>query len=66
MVTDTDNTTMIRCLAIDDEPLALIQLKSMIERTPYLILVEACSDAIQAQQVLALQSVDAIFVDING
>lgn len=65
MATDTDITTGIRCLAIDDEPLALLQLKAMIERTPYLTLVEACSDAIQAQQVLAQQSVDAIFVDIN-
>ena len=65
MATDSDNTVRIRCLAIDDEPLALIQLKSMIERTPYLSLVEACSDAIMAQQVLEKQSVDAIFVDIN-
>lgn len=65
MATDTDITTGIRCLAIDDEPLALLQLKAMIERTPYLTLVEACSDAIMAQQVLEKQSVDAIFVDIN-
>lgn len=65
MATDTNSSTRIRCLAIDDEPLALLQLKSMIERTPYLTLVEACSDAIIAKQVLEQQDVDAIFVDIN-
>ncbi len=65
MATDTNSSTRIRCLAIDDEPLALLQLKSMIERTPYLTLVDVCSDAITAKQVLERQDVDAIFVDIN-
>lgn len=56
---------MIRCVAIDDEPLALEQLKGYIEKVPFLELVAACQDAFSAMSVLASQSVDAVFVDIN-
>ena len=56
---------MLKCIAIDDEPLALRQLKSYIERIPYLELTATCSNALEAQQLLASQHVDLIFVDIN-
>ncbi len=56
---------MIRCLAIDDEPLALRQVKSYVERIPDLELVELCSNAIGAQQVLQREHIDLMFVDIN-
>lgn len=55
----------IKCLAIDDEPLALLQLRTMIEKTPYLELVGACEDAFEAIRILNEEEVDAIFVDIN-
>ena len=55
----------IRCLAIDDEPLALDKLKKYIERIPYLELVAACACASDALQVMAENTVDAIFLDIN-
>lgn len=55
----------IKCLAIDDEPLALLQLSTLIEKTPYLQLVEACQDAFEAMKTLNEKDVDAIFVDIN-
>lgn len=56
---------MIRCLAIDDEPLALTQLKTMIGKIPFLELAAACNDAFEATKVLDSEKVDAIFVDIN-
>ena len=55
----------IRCLAIDDEPLALDKLKKYIERIPYLELVASCACASDAMQVMAENTVDAIFLDIN-
>jgi two-component system LytT family response regulator len=55
----------IRCLAIDDEPLALDKLKKYIERIPYLELVVSCACASDAMQVMAENTVDAIFLDIN-
>lgn len=56
---------MVRCIAIDDEPLALRHIKSYIERTEQLELVAACRSAIEAQRVLESEHVDLIFVDIN-
>ena len=56
---------MLKCLAIDDEPLALRQLKAYIAKIPYLELAALCNDALEAQEFLATHSVDLIFVDIN-
>ena len=56
---------MVRCIAIDDEPLALRQIKSYIERTGSLELVATCRNAFEAQQILEAETVDLIFVDIN-
>lgn len=56
---------MLKCIAIDDEPLALRQLKSYIAKTPYLELAAICQDAFEAQRFLNGQPVDLIFVDIN-
>lgn len=56
---------MLKCIAIDDEPLALRQLKTYIAKIPYLELAATCRNAIEAQQFLAAQSVDLIFADVN-
>ena len=56
----------IRCLAIDDEPLALQQLAAYIERTPFLQLVASCHSALEAVEAMAQnETIDAIFIDIN-
>lgn len=57
--------SMIRCIAVDDEPLALRQIKSYAERIPSLNLVASCRNADEAQKVLESGEVDLIFVDIN-
>ena len=56
---------MIRCLAIDDEPLALSQLVTYINKVPFLALVGQCESAIDARRLLDTEPVDAIFCDIN-
>ena len=56
---------MIKCIAIDDEPLALQKLVTYIKKIPYLELMAECRSAIEAQQVIEQQQVDAIFLDIN-
>ena len=55
----------IRCIAIDDEPLALKQMSSYINKTPFLELVAACQSAFEAMEILAKEQVDLLFVDIN-
>ena len=56
---------MIKCLAIDDEPLALRQLSTYIGKVPFLQLVTSCQSALDASAILADQDIDAIFIDIN-
>ena len=56
---------MIRCLAIDDEPLALKQLVSYIKKVSFLELTAQCHSAMEARSILRSETVDAIFCDIN-
>lgn len=56
---------MIKCLAIDDEPLALRQLSTYIERVPFLELVAQCQSANSARKAMESEKIDAIFIDIN-
>lgn len=56
---------MLRCLAIDDEPLALELLEDNISQVPFLQLAGKCTNAIEAIQFLKEHSVDLIFLDIQ-
>ncbi len=56
---------MIKCIAIDDEPLALQQLVAYISKIPFLSIVGQCQSAIEAKQIMQSDVVDAIFCDIN-
>ncbi|RPE00812.1 DNA-binding response regulator [Aureibaculum marinum] len=56
---------MIRCIAIDDEPLALKQIASYIDKTPFLTLIYQFESAFQAISFIQENEVDLMFVDIN-
>jgi len=55
----------IRCLAIDDEPLALKQIGSYIKKTPFLELAALCNNPFSAMEYLKDNQVDLLFVDIS-
>ncbi len=56
---------MIRCIAIDDEPLALKQMAGYIQKTPFLELEGQFDSALQAISWLQENQADLMFVDIN-
>lgn len=55
----------IRCLIIDDEPLAQRVIERYAENLSYLHIVKKCNSAIEAIEVLHHEGVDLIFLDIN-
>jgi two-component system LytT family response regulator len=56
---------MLKCLAVDDEPLALHLLTDYIRKVPFLDLVATAGDAFEAAKLLQENSVDLIFIDIQ-
>jgi two-component system, LytTR family, response regulator len=56
---------MLKCIAIDDEELALELLVDNISKVPYLELVASCSNPIEAMKILQSNPVDLIFLDIQ-
>jgi DNA-binding LytR/AlgR family response regulator len=56
---------MIRCIAIDDEPLALKQIAGYIKKTPFLELVGQYESALKTIEALENSRVDLMYVDIN-
>jgi len=56
---------MIRCLLIDDEPLALELLEGYVKSTPFLKLVGKCNSAIAALEFMETEAIDLIFSDIQ-
>ena len=55
----------IRCLVVDDEPLAHQVLTQFIAQTPGLVLAGTCRNAMEAHEHLTSQPVDLLFLDIE-
>jgi two-component system LytT family response regulator len=55
----------LRCIAIDDEPLALELISSYISHFPSLELLHTYEDAIAGAEFLRREVVDLLFIDIN-
>lgn len=55
----------MNCLAIDDEPLALNVIRDFCSKLEFLNLVDTCTNAIDALQILENQDIDLIFLDIQ-
>ncbi|MGD1947597.1 MAG: LytR/AlgR family response regulator transcription factor [Croceivirga sp.] len=56
---------MMRCIAIDDEPLALSLLEDNIKRIPFLDLVGTSHDVFEAMDIMEKTQIDLIFIDIQ-
>ncbi len=53
------------CVIVDDEPLARSLLKDYVSKVPSLKLINVCSSAIAAMEIIQTQSVDLLFLDIQ-
>ncbi|MDP3359028.1 MAG: LytTR family DNA-binding domain-containing protein [Lutibacter sp.] len=55
----------MKCIIIDDEPLAVELLEDFVSKIPDLILVSSCSNGIDAVSILQNNKIDLIFLDIE-
>lgn len=55
----------LKCIIVDDEPIALRILKSYINKISYLEIIGECGTAVNAFEVLKQHHVDLMFLDIN-
>ena len=63
----TNNYTLpkMKCLIIDDEPLARFHLKDMADQIEFLEVIATCATALEANTKIQENQVDLIFLDIN-
>ncbi|WP_129714261.1 LytTR family DNA-binding domain-containing protein [Pedobacter sp. SYP-B3415] len=57
--------TRLKCIAVDDEPLALDILEDYISKVPFLELVKRTENAIEALQLVQEGAVDLVFLDVQ-
>jgi two-component system, LytTR family, response regulator len=55
----------MKCLAIDDEPLALNIIKDFCDRIDFIELVAVCTNPLEAIRIINQQEIDLIFLDIQ-
>ena len=55
----------MKCIIIDDEPLALELLEDFISKISFLELVASCSNGFEATTILQKHKIDLIFTDIE-
>src|SRR5476651_1568764 len=56
---------MIRCLIVDDEPLALHVLEDYISKIPFLHLVKSTTNPIEALTLVQEKEADLVFLDVQ-
>jgi two-component system, LytTR family, response regulator len=56
---------MMKCLIVDDEPLAQQVIEDFVKRVPFLELAGKCQNAMEAIEFMQQHVVDLIFLDIN-
>ena len=55
----------MRCLLIEDEPLAMLRLTEYVQRVPYLTLAYTCDNGLDAIPILQREPIDLVFLDIE-
>lgn len=55
----------IKCLVVDDEPLAIRLIEKHIDKIDALEVVATCNNALKAFEILNSQTIDLLFIDIK-
>jgi two-component system, LytTR family, response regulator len=60
-----ESTAPLRCLVVDDDPLAIQIVENCISNTPFLQHIASCENALAAAEMLRQQAVDVLFLDVE-
>lgn len=60
-----ETVTTLRCLVVDDDPLALQIIENCVASTPFLVHAGSCTSAIEAAEVLRTEPIDLLFLDVE-
>jgi DNA-binding LytR/AlgR family response regulator len=55
----------LRCLVVDDEPIAIKGVVNFINQLNFLEVTDTCTSAMQAAEILKTKEIDLMFLDIN-
>ncbi len=55
----------MRCLVIDDEKLVRELLEDNVRQVPFLNMVQACKEVMEASEILQKEQIDLIFLDVQ-
>jgi DNA-binding LytR/AlgR family response regulator len=55
----------LRCLIVDDEPVAIKGVLNFINRLDFLEVADSCTSAMKAIEILKVKDIDLMFLDIN-
>ena len=62
---ETENSAKIKCLIVDDEPLATKVIEEYVDKIPQLDLVATCTNPMNAFEILNSKEIDLLFLDIE-
>ncbi len=58
-------TPILKCLVVDDEPIAIEGIIDFIAKVDFLEFTHRCSSALQIEEILKTETIDLMFLDIN-
>lgn len=59
------NSQPLRCLIVDDEPIAIKGVVNFIKQLDFLEVADTCTSAMKATEILKAKDIDLMFLDIN-
>lgn len=65
IVSKQSSGPLLRCLIVDDEPIAIKGVVNFINQLDFLEVADTCTSAMKATEILKAKDIDLMFLDIN-
>jgi len=65
IVSKQASSRLLKCLVVDDEPIAIKGVVNFIKQLDFLELADTCTSAMKATEILKAKDIDLLFLDLN-